>query len=336
MLTKELIEKRFDFFWDKYTTEYSYDAVGRRIERRITNHQDTSKSFNRRYVYDGNEILFEMDGDNKILATYTHSMLRTDDVLAMDVTADGVSAGLAPSTNSYHFIKDGLSTTFDIVNSQGNLVQHYNYSAFGNILKISDAANLDVTANPIIKTPFTFTGREFDSESGLYYFRARYYFPSIGRFLQKDGYAGSIGSPLSFNRYAFNMNDPINRIDPSGNVSFKKAMGYLSYSAWPAGGFAAMNTTNFFTDTFGFSKKDESTINQITITVAIIAAAVVTGGAAGAWAGGAVSGFFAGAAAGAATGAVVGGTLTVVAGEHLLTERKEERLQALLLVVWQG
>lgn len=69
----------------------------------------------------------------------------------------------------------------------------------------------------------TFTGREWDKETGLYYYRARYYDPMEGRFISKD--------PLSFaggdvNLYGYVQNNPINWIDPWGLYR------YNSYCRW--------------------------------------------------------------------------------------------------------
>ncbi|MFA5584894.1 MAG: RHS repeat-associated core domain-containing protein [Bacteriovoracaceae bacterium] len=98
----------------------------------------------------------------------------------------------------------------------GQVVQRYSYSSFGKIYKI-DNGGVDKTTNPDIKSSFTYTNREYDSESGLYYYRARYYDPALGRFLTEDPHPGKVSSPDTFNtKYAYVANNPINSLDPSG------------------------------------------------------------------------------------------------------------------------
>ncbi|MBK8276652.1 MAG: RHS repeat-associated core domain-containing protein, partial [Nitrospira sp.] len=66
-----------------------------------------------------------------------------------------------------------------------------------------------------VEQPYTYTGREFDSESGLYYYRARYYDPASGRFLQEDP-MGVVGGDINLLRYV--RNNPVNLLDPFGLV----------------------------------------------------------------------------------------------------------------------
>jgi RHS repeat-associated protein len=203
---------------------YSYDALGRRIQKQVTDYtaeSDPTKTFTRRYVYDGQQILLEYDGNNDLLARYTYSNLNADDVLAVDVSSSGVNAKLAQNSGTYLYLKDQLGSVVDIADTNGNKIQHYIYSAFGQLLGIQNAAASDVTSNPPLSTSFTFTGREHDSESGFYFYRARYYDPNTGRFLQKDPSPGKLSNASSVvNSYIYALNNPGNRVDPTGKFSF--------------------------------------------------------------------------------------------------------------------
>jgi RHS repeat-associated protein len=75
------------------------------------------------------------------------------------------------------------------------------YSSFGEIKKITDKNGLELSS-PVLEHHFAYTGREYDEESNLYYYRARQYDPSIGRFIQIDPHPGKIGMPITVvNRY---------------------------------------------------------------------------------------------------------------------------------------
>ena len=136
---------------------YRYDPFGRRIEKNV-NGTIT------RYFYDGQNILYELDGSNTILARYTHGP-GIDEPLIME--RDGAN---------YYYHADGLGSITHITDAAGNIVQRYEYSAYGEI----------VTQDGNLSNLYTYTSREYDPESGLYYYRARYYDAEIGRFLQTD------------------------------------------------------------------------------------------------------------------------------------------------------
>ncbi|MBI4707735.1 MAG: hypothetical protein HY761_07415 [Candidatus Omnitrophica bacterium] len=94
-----------------------------------------------------------------------------------------------------------------MTDENGNIAERYSYDAYGNTT-IKDAAGCKLQASGI-GNHYAYTGREFDSETGLYYYRARYYDPQIGRFLQEDPVWG-------LNFYSYVDNNPLNFIDPYG------------------------------------------------------------------------------------------------------------------------
>ena len=200
----------------KMSLEFSYDPQGRRVRKYVHDFQ-TNSEYERRFAYDGGEIIAELDEGNNVLARYTHSGLKTDDVLGVEITNAGVSKGLSTTSGDFIYLKDGLGSIQAITDSTGNIVQQYHYSSYGKLLKVTDSAGNEIP--PIIKTSYTFTNRELDEESGLYYYRARYYDAHSGRFMQEDPMPGAIGATLSLSsRYIYGLNNPAINTDPSGKI----------------------------------------------------------------------------------------------------------------------
>jgi RHS repeat-associated protein len=106
------------------------------------------------------------------------------------------------SGTASYYDQDGLGSVTSLNNSTSVLANSYSYDSFGK----------PTASTGTLTNPFQYTGREFDSETGIYYYRARYYDSSGGRFLSED--------PLRFgiapNFYAYVANDPVGYIDPSG------------------------------------------------------------------------------------------------------------------------
>ncbi len=109
-------------------------------------------------------------------------------------------------TSSYYGY-DGHGSVRYLTNEAGAVTDTYTYDAFGTL--ISQAGN---TPNE-----YLYAGERFDSETGMYYLRARYMQPSTGRFWTKDSYEGSPFDPASLHKYLYAGADPTNKIDPSGN-----------------------------------------------------------------------------------------------------------------------
>ena len=116
-----------------------------------------------------------------------------------------ISTPVANGTLFYH--QDGLGSITELTDSTGSVAKAYAYDAYGNILESPGTVN----------QPYTYTGREFDQETGLYYYRARYYDAGTGRFLQKDpvGFGGG-----DVNIYRYVKAAPLNFRDPRGRREY--------------------------------------------------------------------------------------------------------------------
>jgi RHS repeat-associated protein len=151
----------------------------------------TGSTTTTRYVYDNEDILLELNGANAIVARYTHGP-GIDEPLIME-----------KNVQSFYYHADGLGSITEITNQSGTVVQRYAYSSFGKI---------DSQLDGNFVQPYTFTGRELDSETELYYYRARHYDAGRGRFLQED--------PIRFgggtNFYNYVGGNPTVRVDPFG------------------------------------------------------------------------------------------------------------------------
>ena len=106
--------------------------------------------------------------------------------------------------------QDCLGSVAALSNENSEIVEKYRYDVFGGPT-IRDANNTIISQSSIAN-PYMFTSRRFDTESALYYYRARYYAYDIGRFLQTD----PIGYDDGLNMYTYCGNNPINWADPMG------------------------------------------------------------------------------------------------------------------------
>ena len=95
--------------------------------------------------------------------------------------------------------------------SGGNVVGEYLYDAWGNLL------NADSLTEIAKQNPFRYRGYYFDSETGMYYLRSRYYDPLVGRFINADSRLPLSGNNnIHYNVFAYSINNPVNLYDLSG------------------------------------------------------------------------------------------------------------------------
>lgn len=154
-----------------------------------------------RFAYYKGELLAELDAEQGLRGRY--------------VPGYGTAAWWSQGSEGYSFYHlDEQNSTAYITGQMRNVVNRYQYDAFG---QVSSAEGF---SNRIL-----YTGQQYDKVSGQYYLRARFYDPSVGRFLQEDVYRGD-----GLNLYAYCRNNPVVYYDPSGFAGEKK----LPDIVWPS------------------------------------------------------------------------------------------------------
>jgi RHS repeat-associated protein len=124
-------------------------------------------------------------------------------------------AGAVSDMNIRHYHLDHLGTPRLITGPHGTLIARHAYLPFGGQLSPT------TQEHPRRDDPMKFTGHERDAATGLDYMHARYYSPTLGRFLSVDpGKDWDLYQPQSWNMFAYVRNNPVNAIDPTGKISY--------------------------------------------------------------------------------------------------------------------
>jgi RHS repeat-associated protein len=162
---------------------FKYEPFGRRIYK-------SSSSGTSVYGYDGDNLIEETTSMGSVVARYEDTQ-NIDEPLAM----------LCSSTTSYYHA-DGLGSVTSLSNSSGSIANTYTYDSFGKLTNSTGS----------LVNPFRYTARESYTETGLYYYRARYYDASSGRFLRED----PLGFQADTNFYRYVASNLTTRTDPFG------------------------------------------------------------------------------------------------------------------------
>lgn len=192
-----------------HVLEFRYDYRHRRVKKEVRHAQTGAPISERRFVYDGWNVIAETDATHAIKRSFTWGL----DVTGGTLTAGGVGALL--QIHDYDLNKtlfpayDGNGNIAALVNAADGVVEaSYEYSPFGEVLRATGAY---AAANP-----FRFSTKWQDDESGLLYYGYRYYSARDGRFINRD----LIEEAGGVNLYGFCGNDGVNRWDYLGQKSF--------------------------------------------------------------------------------------------------------------------
>jgi len=188
------------------TVEYSYDANDNRVAK-IVNGDTTT------YLIDTNtpyaQVITESKADGTTI-DYTYGT----DLLTQTIDAQ-----------SLFYLADALGSVKALANQSENITDNYTYSPYGELI-----GHVGTSENS-----FLFTGEQYDSVIDSYYLRARYYSPSLSRFLGRDTYDGRGYEPATLNHYGYAHGNPVMYVDPSGHMTMMGAVSVIGLSGVLAG-----------------------------------------------------------------------------------------------------
>jgi RHS repeat-associated protein len=198
--------------------EYRYDPLGRLIYYEKDGDE-------RHILWNGNRRILELDKRKRLVKFYVHGP-GLDDVISIE------------KNGKFYFHQDRLASVRLVTDDRGRAVSSYEYTPFGKPLYEKSEALSD---------GIIFAGRPYDSDIGCYYMRARFYSPTLKRFLTRDPMEGLSTMPLTWHPYLYAMNNPVNFNDPEGEI-FAIIGGVIVYGGAAvvsfAGGYLAGTVIN--------------------------------------------------------------------------------------------
>ena len=219
------------------TCSFKYDANGMRTKRSYGDKVYT-------YVYSGSQLTAMTYSSHKFLFTYDAAgkplTLEYHDTFDCQAHTGG-SCG--SSCKTYYYVTNLQGDVIALLDSSGNVKAEYAYDAWGN--HVETPSSFIGNYNPL-----RYRGYVYDRETKVYYLQSRYYNPEIGRFISADAYASTGQGILGNNMFAYCGNNPVNRIDPTG----EKFMDWLN-GAWNS-------VCNFFVGAYEYVTNTDETVAE--------------------------------------------------------------------------
>ena len=230
--TVEGEENPLDLTSNVKQTVYTYDANGNQIKKTTNGKTETN-------IYDGlNQLIGFTDGTTTASYAYNVDGLRyekTVDGQTINHVWDGSKQIVADVIDNQFYEADcyirgtNLVAKYNYKNGDKSEYTYYTQNAHGDVVNLTnangevtktykyDAFGVEKNIVDSDENAFRYCGEYYDAESGTIYLRARYYDPSVGRFISRDSFAGKNEDPLSLNLYTYCHNNPLIYVDESGH-----------------------------------------------------------------------------------------------------------------------
>ena len=181
------------------TFEYNEDGLR---QKKTVNNIDTN------YFYNGSVLIGMQRGTSTFLFSYD---------------ASGSVVSVNWNGDEYFYLRNAQGDIVKIIDASGNTVVEYTYDTWGK--KVNVTGSLAGTLGTL--QPFRYRGYVYDWETGFYYLQSRYYDPAVGRFISADVLLSTGQGVMGYNCYAYCLDNPVCRIDPSGSASIKDLLAFL-------------------------------------------------------------------------------------------------------------
>jgi RHS repeat-associated protein len=248
---------------DMFNETYQYDKRGNRMtltSSMTPSSKDTSMKYDERnrvqkVIKDGKEVTYKYHGEG-LLYERTEKDLQTEviettrfyyegDILIAEGTVQENSSDLRAVKKAEYLYGNQLVAKL----SGEGAKAYYTFNGHGDVTELRGETgallneySYDIWGNPVTMmeqdkdNPFLYSGEYWDNTTSLQYLRARWYDPSIGRFISEDTFKGENKNPLSLNLYTYVENNPLTHIDPSGHNKTQRAIGPPSSAGFQTGG----------------------------------------------------------------------------------------------------
>ena len=204
------------------TATYAYDADGIRTQKTVDGVTHTYYTLNGKlmresFPYNGSTFIMDFiyDESGKPFAlSYSSNGGESFYVYYYGVNAQGDVEKIF-----------GFTTNEETGKEEEYIYGYYTYDAWGNVTAHTRSGGTPSTTSIVYRNPIRYRGYVYDNETGWYYLQSRYYDPANHRFINADSYASTDSTdPISCNMFAYCGNNPVNRIDPTGEAWWEWAL----------------------------------------------------------------------------------------------------------------